>query len=150
MTLKQPKPLPLATQEYIRNNFSGMSIEKLAADTGATVTEVSEMVKELCETLNLNKSTLVSLTISAEVDKDDLTIFWALSENCTLEILFNFIKSIRDGSINLDILESLDTRLQDSGGRIKMLVDELFPQGIVGTQPVVDPVLALGEHHHHD
>lgn len=140
-------PLPLATKEYVRNNFSGMSIEKMAADTGAAIEDVSVFVKELCETLNLSQSTLVSLTITAEEGSDELSIFWALSEKCTLEILYKFIKEIRDCSINFDILDSLESRLDESNGRIKMLVNELFPQGIVGTQPVVDPVLALGEHH---
>lgn len=88
--------------------------------------------------------TLLSLTLNVNKrGETEASIFF--DDKCSADHFYEFVTNIRKCLINDVILEQIDKLLEQSPSRLRIVKDQLFPNGIVGEQPLIHPILTLME-----
>lgn len=137
--------VPRALLEYIKKNYTNQEIEELCANTGLPHNTVHSYVKHLYAKRGIDDDTEISLSVSYNKKNDSLSPSWYISKDVSIEAMYSFLKSLRDFSFNMIALDQLNSLTQNGNSKAKVIIEELFPGGLLDIQSIVDPILTIGD-----
>lgn len=135
----------MAIRQYIKDHIASKSAIELSVETGVSLERVEKYLASLYEKRGIKEGeTLLSLTLNINKrGQTEASVFF--SDKCSADAFYDFVTNIRKGLINDVILEQIDSLLNQSNSRLRIIKDQLFPNGIVGIQPLIHPILTLME-----